>query len=717
MLQIRLNKINRLFLSSLLIISLFLSTISCSSKKKADNFTRDQIRDVNVYSSQAIDIFEKDTYSYIYNVIPYNNYYYSVVQQFAIDLSYVKNYLYCIDSNGEIVSTISLSDDINIYGSSDIIDGEFVYTTLSNSVEKLNISTGEIVYISSTSLKLCGVSACEDGYVLLSVGRVDKFDSNDQMVATIENSRWDLYNGYRNFYTSEGKSYLLNYSGGIYRYYELNFDDSSSKLIYDTEQHEGGIQCCSGEFIFDDNGEYRMDFVNSTMTTLAEWNFTNLQPPQYTNEEPRFFGVDDTTFLQTYNYQNGIAQLVIYTYEETEDYSDKTYITLGGYECSDDFTLNWAVYKFNTSQDEYRIIMEDYSKAFGFETLEEAAIQKAALIQYFNEGNAPDIYYGTYFDYSYMAKSGDIIDMTKYMSDDFKSAMDELTPSIHDLMVDSEGKCYSVFSAYYAEGFASGFDIDSNLSIDEVIELVNEYGITMLAGRTSADLATNAIQYSIFDGEMFTVEELEQILNFAYEYGFQDLSYVSIPSLDRTTVDEYLLWSYGITNGFTAAEDEYRCGKNLSYVGYPTINGSKHVVVPFGQVAISSASKYPEQCTQFISYLLDGDVQDMVNLSCRAPVNDKYLRKFVEYSKDTSTIPEEDYGYYVYLYGYRAVSDETADCFYRYIDTLDTVVYHDWGVVNIIYEEVNTYYTLNKPVNEIAESLHSKLELYLAENN
>ena len=49
------------------------------------------------------------------------------------------------------------------------------------------------------------------------------------------------------------------------------------------------------------------------------------------------------------------------------------------------------------------------------------------------------------------------------------------------------------------------------------------------------------------------------------------------------------------------------------------------------------------------------------------------------------------------------------------IEAVDTVQYFDWGLADIIDDEVNSYFIQNKPVDENAQSLYSRIELYLSE--
>ena len=87
----------------------------------------------------------------------------------------------------------------------------------------------------------------------------------------------------------------------------------------------------------------------------------------------------------------------------------------------------------------------------------------------------------------------------------------------------------------------------------------------------------------------------------------------------------------------------------------------------------------------------------------------------VSYSLDHSSIPDSDYAYRTYLCQ-DEISADTAEDFYKMIESVDSVLYFDWGIADIIDDEVSSYFNQNKPVDEIAESLYSRIELYLSEN-
>ena len=48
--------------------------------------------------------------------------------------------------------------------------------------------------------------------------------------------------------------------------------------------------------------------------------------------------------------------------------------------------------------------------------------------------------------------------------------------------------------------------------------------------------------------------------------------------------------------------------------------------------------------------------------------------------------------------------------------SINSVISYDWGLYNIICDEINSYYFQNKSPEAIVKTLQSRLDLYVAEN-
>lgn len=708
-----------IFMLAIMVLNMLLFA-ACNKPETASSEVNDaDSRISHHYSSRSVDLFKKDWETYAYNAIEYQGKYYVVTVRYPIDLESNDMFnvvLTKISASGEIESEIELNRNINYYVGSDIVDGRFFYVTMDGKLEAIDLDTGELIFSEQHDSTLCGVCAGEDCYVVLAVGHIYKYNYDNQLIATIDNDEWSYYNSYRSYYEADGKSYLIADSDFGWKYYELDFDEKSSNLVYDPCIDNTTVVSCSGNCVFDSKGEYCLDLENSLSRPLALWSETDLQPPVYTDADPVYIAVDDNAFLQIYNYQNGIAQLVIYSYEITSDYSDRTILTVGGYNCNYDIMLQNAIYRFNTSQDEYRVVIEDYNDQFSFNSYSGAAAATAALIQYFNDGNAPDIFYGEAFDYNSFADSNMTLDIAEYISPDLQEKIDSFTPNIRDLMFDNNGKCYRLFSSYQLQSYFSAYTEDNDITLSELTELSEELGIVPYYNAFAMNITENIIKFAVQNGKSFDVDDYREILEFAFTYGYDINDYTGSVS-GMTDASSSLLFDLSLYSVFELEDVVKHEEKPLIWVGNPSLDSSFHVINTFGEVAISSSTEYPEACCDFIACLFDDDVQDLANFSSMIPVVDPIMHKMLDYAQDHSLVADEDISYYNYISFEDECSPETVSLFLESVSSADSVRYYDWGLSAIIDEEVTSYYRDGKPVDEIASSLKSRIDLYLAEAN
>jgi len=99
------------------------------------------------------------------------------------------------------------------------------------------------------------------------------------------------------------------------------------------------------------------------------------------------------------------------------------------------------------------------------------------------------------------------------------------------------------------------------------------------------------------------------------------------------------------------------------------------------------------------------------------PVNESVMNEFLDYSVNHELIPETDYNTVSFFSNYLTATPEARDDLYEAVLSADSVVFDDWGLRAIIEEEVESYYSEGKTVDEIAESLRSRLNIYWAERD
>ena len=60
--------------------------------------------------------------------------------------------------------------------------------------------------------------------------------------------------------------------------------------------------------------------------------------------------------------------------------------------------------------------------------------------------------------------------------------------------------------------------------------------------------------------------------------------------------------------------------------------------------------------------------------------------------------------------------DDERGLFVEAINSTDMIMAFDWGIKNMIYEEMNAYYRDNVPIENVANALYSRLSVYVSEN-
>lgn len=562
------------------------------------------------------------------------------------------------------------------------------------------------------------ISETSDGFVIVGASAIAKYTKNGELISSIDLG-FSCYIEAGGFFEDNGKYYIIEENELCELiYHEVNFETGACPAIASSEDigiH--GMNEVSGQYYFNPDGEYRLDLSNMQTECIADWNCIDIQPPLKTLYTPsKKYGIDDERFAISYVYRDLSAEVLLFHYDPTIDRSQIETIRIGGYGVYDDLVLQWAVYNFNVSNKQYRAVLEDYGLRFEGYTPEELRKAKLNLTQYFNEGNTPDIYYGTRFDYEYMGRNGMVIDLEKYVSALNKDSS-TLTQAAYGLMYNGEGACYQFFSGFVTYGYytqKSVVDAIEDTSIFSLYQYAQDHDIpyTKLG---SADVVDVGIRYDFanlfgaYDGQQkITHEELEQLVSIV----------VTLPSArsgmasEDDVRDGVVLMCSEIGSSYIAPSE---LGKEpLQYIGYPSFHDSIYLAVPQSCMAISSTAKNPDACWEVLATLLSEDAQKQTLVSGNIPVTQAMLDTLCDMAMNPQKIQDEVLkGCVLYKDG---VSQEDVDRFLQNVAKVDTVATYDWGIFNIISEEIDSYYTQNRTPNQITDSLEERLVLYMQEN-
>ncbi len=705
--------------STAILIVLFVPLFSffTACKTENDESPIDSTHADRVYNSTVIDVFEPDYYTEICKVFRYDDYYYLLVSLLEFDFqedSLVQYYIYKCGASGDIVDKMQLPSNLEVYKACDIVNDSFMFIT-SEGVGSLDLDTGEVKSVIKNDISYTGVCSCSDGYVIISIGCIEKYDSDNKLEAKVSDPAINMFYGNDIFWEEGNQYYVITCGINDWRYYQIDFNSGSCSLLLnvkDVIEDIGKTSFCSGPYIFSDKGEFKYDIQEKCLYQLSDYNNYDIVPPVGgLISSPTFAAFDDDNYAEMYYYGGQLAQVVLYSYDPNRTNEERIKIVVGGHGCRSDLALNTAIYRFNTSQDEYRAVIDDYSENPEFARLDDAA-SRAALFKYFDDGNAPDIFCGYSFDYEELYKNGTTQNITPYMEDDFVEITNKFIPSVRDLMFDEDGNCSNLFSGFQVIGYScyeGRFEDPSDVTLEDASELGEELGLDLFYPESSASMAAKLINTT--DGSV-SYDEVYSVLNYCYAHGYPSDYYMSLDY----SYDKCLLFNCALYSVEELSYVENDIATRIDYIGFPTMTGAVHCIDASGAVGLSSGTDYPYACVQLMSYMFARDVQVLNYQNSLLPVNEEVLFEYLDYSEDHDLIPESDYNAISYFSNCYEASVEAREDLYDAILSADKVYSYDWGAIAIITEEVESYYNAGKSIEDVAQSLTSRLNLYLDEN-
>lgn len=648
------------------------------------------------------------------------------------DYDYVTDIL-SIDQQGNVTYTLEITTMQIVRA---VFDQEYAYFAYSNQ-DILDIQngildpddlvadlvffdkkTGDTTRVISPGIKADAVFSLTNGFVITGEYSMEKYSANGQLESRVQ-TEFPLYPHETFVFESESDIYVVTGSG----YYKLDFESSKTEFVMGIENMGSAVESFSGPYFFSPKGEYKVNLNDMQIQTMALWNEINIHPKETSESELRYVALDDTHFAIRTTNRDGSGEIGFFTYDNSVN-TQRTEIVVGGYDVSSDEAIKWAVYRFNTSNDKYRIVLEDYSYLFPYSTPQEAQSARLKLMRYFNEGNSPDIFYGESFDYQYFGREGMVIDLFSFFEADSEINLSDVIPGVKKVLMPDGVHCYSVFSGFHLSGyygFKSDFP-DNNVSITDIMNLSQSSERSYASEQSSPCIAVESLSYNYqtywgaYSGaKSITHNEIEKFVSAVIELGIDpSVSWGSLCYLQEVHDGKYYMANVGPIDIFDLDEEEKRLQERITYIGYPSLDGSVHLVRPVGMAGISSSTKYPEQCWIFLRELLLPDIQKKVALSYSIPVNAEVLELMYLCAQDPDSVTDKDMQYFVL--GHSAVSEEAVEDFCDIVNSIDTMYTSDWGAYNIISEEILSYYTQDRSIEQIANTLDSRLNLYVQEN-
>ncbi len=467
----------------------------------------------------------------------------------------------------------------------------------------------------------------------------------------------------------------------------------------------------------------RMNFVNSDMNISV---FTC------------FFELDDKSFIGLYqeNYESELKGGV-FTYVAPEDIPDKKVLVLAGNYVGSD--LKKRVIDYNRASDEYRIVLKEYDTYNSYEDYN-AGITK--LNNDIITGGMPDILLTEGLPVENYIAKGWIADVNSLIEKDEELSKTEFMQNVFDAY-SVDGKLYYVIPRFNVVTLVAKTSLvgdGSDWSMAKLQQVLNGMGDGAQAiGELTRDgFMSMAMQFCgsdfidvetgkcAFDSEDFIAmmefaATLPEEINWDELYGNDDYwsSYESQYRDNKTLLMQFYL------SGFTNLSYQLngQMGEDVTYVGFPTQNGSGSYVNALDSLVLSANSDCLDAAWEFARYYLTDEYQS--ELTWGLPVQKKAFMeqsqkalKRPSYTDESGNEVEYDETYWINNEEIilPPLNQQQLDQLIAFVESVDSPYYTNQDVLDIINEEMGAFYSGQKTAKDTAAVIQSRAQIFVDEN-
>lgn len=493
----------------------------------------------------------------------------------------------------------------------------------------------------------------------------------------------------------------------------------NNDLIYTTS---GGIYSYT---IGDTEGRKVMDYINSDL---------------YINSFNTIVELSDKSFMGIYteDWESGL-KAGIFDYVDPADIADKAVIVLAGNWLGSD--MKKRVIEYNRTSEEYRIVTREYSV---YNTYEDYSAGITRLNNDIITGNMPDILVNNEYNSlpieNYISK-GLIADVNKLIESDEELSQVEFMQNVFDAY-SVDGTLYYVvpnFEVYTMVAKEALVGDRTSWTMEDMQQVLASMGEE---ARAFGDVARDSFMYMVmrYCGNQF-IDVATGKCNFNTE------DFIAMMEFAKTLPEEIVYDDdYWMNYDWTAEQAQYRenrtllmsanlyyfpdismtingyFGEPISFVGFPSENGTGSYLQSSTTYVLSAKSKNLEGAWDFVRYYLTDEYQQEV---AYFPVN-KAL--FFEESQAATERPywEDENGekqYYdntMYINGEEIVveplSQEQLNQVTDFIQSVSNRYYYNESVSNIVNEEMGAFYSGQKSAQEVADIIQRRVQIYVDEN-
>lgn len=610
--------------------------------------------------------------------------------------------------------------------------GEEVFRTYLNEIPELAALAEDYFYAGGICL------AGGDIYVGV-LGSYARFDGQGGFKTILKAKDGSSFDGVSLYMLEDGRVAATGYEEtGVYAFHvDLDTGEITDKTALPGNAYGYSIYPGAGKYelyLVDSYGVYGYNVGDTEKQTLMNYLDSDLGISMLFN----VVALNDREFLASYDdvetYETAFGR---FTKVDPKDVKDRQTLVLA---CSGlDWDVRTAVVKFNKSNENYRITIQDYDSLYG--SSEDYMAGSNRLNADLVSGRVPDI---LLLDSdmpvdSYISK-GLFEDLKPFVEQDQEIAMEDLMPNIVEAF-STEGKMYRLVPNYSINTvLAKVSDVGSERgwTIQEARELLasKPEGVRLFESMTRDWLLAQTLTIAgdqFIDWEKgtcsFDSEGFLQLLEFAKEFPEQ---------IDDTMyTDDYWenydsLWREGRVIAQTTSIGDFRSfnrqekgafGQDIVLIGYPSANEDGSAIVPGFELAMSSKSSHQEGVWEFMRYFLTDEYQSQEHYGF--PISITRLNEMGQEAMKADTYTDEegneveiDDTYYVGGIEIKIppMTQQEVEEFKEVLYSFTNVYRYDENLLQIVQEEAAPYFAGQKGAQETAAIIQSRVQVYVNEN-
>ena len=324
-------------------------------------------------------------------------------------------------------------------------------------------------------------------------------------------------------------------------------------------------------------------------------------------------------------------------------------------------------------------------------------------------GDKPDLYSLNSMDVVSIEKARLLMDLYPLMEADTTFQRDDYFMNVWDLY-DVDGALYEFIPAFAVRGLVgpkslvgnrTGWTYEEMNNFIEQAESQNKNATSpvslyyMIQGPCSAYIDVQGGTYE-FDSESF-----RQWMNLTKYFENTEKN-------DDALLDEVNL-IFGV-NQYLTHKAYYQ--DTPVYMGFPSIDGAGPFAAAIDSFAISSSTKYPEICWEFLcSFMNDELSTEFMGIPMRKSIFERQLQlAMLDPSGENFPVQSEEYNM-------QSLTQEDVDHLLNMIGAIDHIKLRYDGVTNIIIEEMELWLNESQTMEQTIEYLQNRVGIYLAEQS